>query len=241
MSPTKTLKVRVALLCVLVGTVLALVAVVTDHWAVLSPHVEHHNTTCEAAHFGLWRICTKRIFVGDKERSCGPITLPGGNVPAPPGPVGGRGSPDRIRAAPAAPGQGAVGQPSAWAGAAGRPRWGSAEAEAGCGVQALVSSYSRAGVQGWSGAGVWMGGQTSAQERERGSTDSAWTAPHPQTQPSGGRAASGGVHSRLKWGHTPKGLPGPGQKENAGLLLVIIRSLKAAAGNPVSVPPGCRP
>ncbi|OWK14876.1 CACNG1 [Cervus elaphus hippelaphus] len=77
MSPTKTLKVRVALLCILVGTVLALVGVVTDHWAVLSPHVEHHNTTCEAAHFGLWRICTKRIFVGDKERSCGPITLPG--------------------------------------------------------------------------------------------------------------------------------------------------------------------
>lgn len=122
MSPTKTLKVRVALLCILVGTVLALVGVVTDHWAVLSPHVEHHNTTCEAAHFGLWRICTKRIFVGDKERSCGPITLPGGNVPAPPGPVGGRGSPDRIRAAPAAPG--AVGQPRAWAGAVGRPRWG---------------------------------------------------------------------------------------------------------------------
>uniref|UniRef100_A0A8B9XVT3 Calcium voltage-gated channel auxiliary subunit gamma 1 n=1 Tax=Bos mutus grunniens TaxID=30521 RepID=A0A8B9XVT3_BOSMU len=77
MSQTKTLKVRVALLCILVGVVLALVAVVTDHWAVLSPHVEHHNTTCEAAHFGLWRICTKRIFVGDKERSCGPITLPG--------------------------------------------------------------------------------------------------------------------------------------------------------------------
>lgn len=43
MSQTKTLKVRVALLCILVGIVLALVAVVTDHWAVLSPHVEHHK------------------------------------------------------------------------------------------------------------------------------------------------------------------------------------------------------
>ncbi|XP_040100308.1 voltage-dependent calcium channel gamma-1 subunit [Oryx dammah] len=77
MSPTRTLKVRVALLCILVGIVLALAAVVTDHWAVLSPHVDPRNATCEAAHFGLWRICTKRIFVGDEERSCGPTTLPG--------------------------------------------------------------------------------------------------------------------------------------------------------------------
>ncbi|XP_020921920.1 voltage-dependent calcium channel gamma-1 subunit isoform X1 [Sus scrofa] len=78
MSQTKALKVRVTLFCILVGIVLALVAVVTDHWAVLSPHVEHLNATCEAAHFGLWRICTKRIAVGDsKDKSCGPITLPG--------------------------------------------------------------------------------------------------------------------------------------------------------------------
>ena len=84
MSQTKALKVRVTLFCILVGIVLALVAVVTDHWAVLSPHVEHLNATCEAAHFGLWRICTKRIAVGDsKDKSCGPITLPGGNVPLP--------------------------------------------------------------------------------------------------------------------------------------------------------------
>ncbi|KAB1266096.1 Voltage-dependent calcium channel gamma-1 subunit [Camelus dromedarius] len=78
MSQTKALKVRVTLFCILVGIALALVAVVTDHWAVLSPHVEHLNATCEAAHFGLWRICTKRIFVGhSKDKSCGPITLPG--------------------------------------------------------------------------------------------------------------------------------------------------------------------
>lgn len=53
----------------------------TDYWAVLSPHMEHHNATCDAAHFGLWRICTKRIVMSDnKDKSCGPITLPGGNV-----------------------------------------------------------------------------------------------------------------------------------------------------------------
>ncbi|XP_036983988.2 voltage-dependent calcium channel gamma-1 subunit [Artibeus jamaicensis] len=78
MSQTKTLKVRATLFCILVGIVLATVAVVTDHWAVLSPHVEHHSATCEAAHFGLWRICTKSIVVSDsKDKSCGPITLPG--------------------------------------------------------------------------------------------------------------------------------------------------------------------
>lgn len=151
MSPAKTLKVRVALLCILGGTVLALVAVVTDHWAVLSPHVEHHNTTCEAAHFGLWRICTKRIFVGDKERTCGPITLPGGNVPAPPGPVGGRGSPDGSERH--------------------RPRL------------AGGRGASHSGAQGWSGAGVWTGGQTVAQEREHGSTDSAWMPPPAKGSP----------------------------------------------------------
>lgn len=78
MSQTKTLKVRVTLFCILVGIVLATVAVVSDHWAVLSPQVEHLSAVCEAAHFGLWRICTKSIIVSDsKDKSCGPITLPG--------------------------------------------------------------------------------------------------------------------------------------------------------------------
>ncbi|XP_006886328.1 PREDICTED: voltage-dependent calcium channel gamma-1 subunit [Elephantulus edwardii] len=77
MSQTQTLKVRVTLFFILVGVVLALAAVVTDHWAVLSPHVEHPNGTCEAAHFGLWRICTKRIVLSDDDLSCSTISLPG--------------------------------------------------------------------------------------------------------------------------------------------------------------------
>jgi hypothetical protein len=91
MSQTKALKVRVTLFCILVGIVLATAAVVTDHWAVLSPHLEHHNATCEAAHFGLWRICTTRVTVNSMEdKSCGRITLSGGNVPtlgSPPSPA----------------------------------------------------------------------------------------------------------------------------------------------------------
>ena len=172
MSPTKTLKVRVALLCILVGIVLALVAVVTDHWAVLSPHVEHHNATCEAAHFGLWRICTKRIFVGDKERSCGPITLPGGNVPAPPAPWE-DGAPETGASL------GGGGGP-AEAVLAGRGR------AAECGRSSAASPC--AGARGWSGAG-WA--DRPRLSKENAGLQTTWTPGPHQTQASGGRAATG--------------------------------------------------
>lgn len=58
-----------------------LTAVVTDHWAVLSPQVENVNITCEAAHFGLWRLCKKHIYIDEESligQSCGPISSPGG-------------------------------------------------------------------------------------------------------------------------------------------------------------------
>ncbi|OXB75575.1 UNVERIFIED_CONTAM: hypothetical protein H355_015691 [Colinus virginianus] len=80
MDETKPLKVRLTFCVLLVGISLLFAAVVTDHWAVLSPRVDKLNTTCEAAHFGLWRLCTKRIHVweqGAKETGCGPISLPG--------------------------------------------------------------------------------------------------------------------------------------------------------------------
>ncbi|XP_007666263.1 voltage-dependent calcium channel gamma-1 subunit [Ornithorhynchus anatinus] len=78
MDDAKALKVRLTFCAILVGVSLMLAAVVTDHWAVLSPKVERYNATCEAAHFGLWRLCTKRIFVVDTDhRGCGPIDLPG--------------------------------------------------------------------------------------------------------------------------------------------------------------------
>ncbi|XP_044529900.1 voltage-dependent calcium channel gamma-1 subunit [Gracilinanus agilis] len=78
MSEAKALKVRLTFCIILVGVCLLMAAVVTDHWAVLSPRVEKYNTTCEAAHFGLWRLCTKRIYMGNtNDKSCGPISLPG--------------------------------------------------------------------------------------------------------------------------------------------------------------------
>ncbi|NWQ83884.1 CCG1 protein, partial [Columbina picui] len=83
MDQNKPLKVRLTFSVILVGVSLLFAAVVTDHWAVLSPKVEEYNATCEAAHFGLWRLCTKRIFIqeqGPKEKGCGPISLPGVTV-----------------------------------------------------------------------------------------------------------------------------------------------------------------
>lgn len=92
MDDSKSLKVRLTFCVLLVGVSLLFAAVVTDHWAVLSPKVENYNTTCEAAHFGLWRLCKKQIYVqqqGPKEKGCGPISLPGGTY-SPPHPCTGR-------------------------------------------------------------------------------------------------------------------------------------------------------
>ncbi|XP_067229429.1 calcium channel, voltage-dependent, gamma subunit 1a isoform X1 [Chanodichthys erythropterus] len=76
----KETKTKILFFIILVGSVSMLTAVVTDHWAVLSPRVENVNTTCEAAHFGLWRLCKKYIYIDDPElvgKGCGPISLPG--------------------------------------------------------------------------------------------------------------------------------------------------------------------
>lgn len=81
MLKDKKTKVKITFLVIVVGISSMLAAVVTDHWAVLSPRVEKLNTTCEAAHFGLWRLCKKSIFIVDEDpqgKGCGPISLPGG-------------------------------------------------------------------------------------------------------------------------------------------------------------------
>lgn len=78
----KRTKIKITIFVLLVGMACTFTSVVTDHWAVLSPKVERVNETCEAAHFGLWRLCKKTIYMSseifDKGRGCGPISLPGG-------------------------------------------------------------------------------------------------------------------------------------------------------------------
>ncbi|XP_078510445.1 voltage-dependent calcium channel gamma-1 subunit [Lissotriton helveticus] len=80
MIESKIAKIRLTFCVILVGISLMLAAVVTDHWAVLSPRIEKFNATCDAAHFGLWRLCTKRIYMEGPDPSgkgCGPLSLPG--------------------------------------------------------------------------------------------------------------------------------------------------------------------
>lgn len=80
----KSTKIKMAVVVLLVGMACMFTAVVTDHWAVLSPQVHRVNETCEAAHFGLWRLCKKHIYIRSEAyregQSCGPISLPGGEL-----------------------------------------------------------------------------------------------------------------------------------------------------------------
>lgn len=78
----KRTKVNIAIFILLVGMACMFTAVVTDYWAVLSPRMDTVNQTCEAAHFGLWRLCKKQIYIDSEHfvegKGCGPISLPGG-------------------------------------------------------------------------------------------------------------------------------------------------------------------
>ncbi|KAI4832104.1 hypothetical protein KUCAC02_015085 [Chaenocephalus aceratus] len=77
----KRTKIKIAIFVLIVGMACMFTAVVTDHWAVLSPRVERVNETCEAAHFGLWKLCKKYIYISEENfvqgHGCGPISLPG--------------------------------------------------------------------------------------------------------------------------------------------------------------------
>uniref|UniRef100_UPI00398F6712 voltage-dependent calcium channel gamma-1 subunit-like n=1 Tax=Pristiophorus japonicus TaxID=55135 RepID=UPI00398F6712 len=80
MTEGKAGKIKLTFCVVALGILLMVLAVSTDHWAALSPRLERSNTTCEEAHFGLWRLCTRRTFVLvlDLEgKGCGITAIPG--------------------------------------------------------------------------------------------------------------------------------------------------------------------
>ncbi|XP_073516514.1 voltage-dependent calcium channel gamma-1 subunit [Phyllobates terribilis] len=80
MMELKALKIRITFCIILIGVSLMLAAVMSDHWAVMSPKVDNHEELCEMAHFGLWRLCTKKILVEGNDvisKPCGPLSLPG--------------------------------------------------------------------------------------------------------------------------------------------------------------------
>ncbi|XP_077316775.1 voltage-dependent calcium channel gamma-1 subunit [Lithobates pipiens] len=80
MQELKALKIRIAFFITLIGVSLMLAAIMGNHWAVMSPKVDDFTQPCEVAHFGLWKLCTKRITVEGNDvvsTLCGPLSLPG--------------------------------------------------------------------------------------------------------------------------------------------------------------------
>lgn len=81
MQELKALKLRITFFITMIGVSLMLAAVMSNHWAVMSPKVDDFTQPCDVAHFGLWKLCTKRIFVEGNDvvsTLCGPLSLPGG-------------------------------------------------------------------------------------------------------------------------------------------------------------------
>ncbi|XP_061616036.1 voltage-dependent calcium channel gamma-6 subunit-like isoform X1 [Phyllopteryx taeniolatus] len=74
-------KIKLAFFVAIVGVILTVLGVGTEFWAELAPPKSFYgNQTCPAVHFGLWKCCTKTLWVADidpERESCGPAELPG--------------------------------------------------------------------------------------------------------------------------------------------------------------------
>ncbi|XP_019745888.1 voltage-dependent calcium channel gamma-6 subunit-like [Hippocampus comes] len=74
-------KIKLAFFVAIVGVILTVLGVGTEFWVELAPPKSFYgNQTCPAMHFGLWKACTKRLWVADIDpdrESCGPAELPG--------------------------------------------------------------------------------------------------------------------------------------------------------------------
>uniref|UniRef100_G3NBB6 Calcium channel, voltage-dependent, gamma subunit 6a n=1 Tax=Gasterosteus aculeatus TaxID=69293 RepID=G3NBB6_GASAC len=75
-------KIKLAFFVAIVGVVLTVLGMGTEFWVELSPPKGFYNNqqTCLTAHYGLWKSCTKTLWVSDidpERESCGPSELPG--------------------------------------------------------------------------------------------------------------------------------------------------------------------
>ncbi|XP_019905598.1 voltage-dependent calcium channel gamma-6 subunit isoform X2 [Esox lucius] len=74
-------KIKLAFFVAIVGVVMTVLGLGTDFWVELSPPKSfYNNRTCLAAHYGLWKGCTRTLWVADidpERDSCGPAELPG--------------------------------------------------------------------------------------------------------------------------------------------------------------------
>ncbi|XP_020761147.2 voltage-dependent calcium channel gamma-6 subunit isoform X3 [Odocoileus virginianus] len=81
MTPEREGKIKLALLLTSVGATLAVLAVGTEFWVELNTYRDNGSAVCDAAHLGLWKMCTKRLWQADvpaDRDTCGPAELPGG-------------------------------------------------------------------------------------------------------------------------------------------------------------------
>ncbi|XP_008249872.1 voltage-dependent calcium channel gamma-6 subunit isoform X3 [Oryctolagus cuniculus] len=81
LTPEREGKVKLVLLLAAVGATLAVLAVGTEFWVELNTYKANGSAVCEAAHLGLWKVCTKRLWQADvptDRETCGPAELPGG-------------------------------------------------------------------------------------------------------------------------------------------------------------------
>ncbi|XP_073512391.1 voltage-dependent calcium channel gamma-6 subunit isoform X2 [Phyllobates terribilis] len=73
-------KIKLAFFVALVGVTLSVLAVGTEFWVEVNTYKQNHSMTCEAAHFGLWKFCYKKLWISDVDEyrpTCGPAELPG--------------------------------------------------------------------------------------------------------------------------------------------------------------------
>lgn len=77
-------KIKLAFFVATLGITLTVLGVGTEYWVELASSKNfHNNETCLAAHYGLWKSCTRRLWVADvdpERETCGPIDLPGGKA-----------------------------------------------------------------------------------------------------------------------------------------------------------------
>uniref|UniRef100_A0A8D2DVL0 Voltage-dependent calcium channel gamma-6 subunit n=1 Tax=Sciurus vulgaris TaxID=55149 RepID=A0A8D2DVL0_SCIVU len=80
LTPEQEGKIKLVLLLVTVGATMAVLAVGTEFWVELNAYKANGSAVCDAAHLGLWKVCTKRLWLADVpagRETCGPAELPG--------------------------------------------------------------------------------------------------------------------------------------------------------------------
>ncbi|XP_047666966.1 voltage-dependent calcium channel gamma-6 subunit [Tachysurus fulvidraco] len=81
MSESQEGKIKIAFFVAIVGVTLTVLGVGTEFWVELAqPKHFQNNQSCQMVHYGLWKACTRTLWVSDidpERESCGPAELPG--------------------------------------------------------------------------------------------------------------------------------------------------------------------